>query len=463
MTLVERLAAFAAGTDYDALPAEVTESVRRRVLDTLGIALAASVRGLADGVRDLVADDGGAPRATIVGSELRVPEAQAAFVNGTLAHSLDFDDTHLPSVLHPSASVIPATLAMAEAAGASGRDAIRAAAIGIEITVRIGMGGYVEDEGNVFFERGWHATSICGTLGCAASTAVLLGLDADRIAHAMAIAASFAGGLLEGNRVGGTVKRLHCGWAAHAGITAARLAAHGFTGPRSVLEGRFGLFQAFLDGHANEAAVVDGLGERWELPQIVFKPYPANHYTHAGIDAALRLRARGVRPEAITRLELGTSAPELRTIGEPRDEKIRPRSGYHAQFSGPFTVATALLGGGGLGVYFDDFTDDKARDPRLLALAAKVETFVDEACDRAFPHTFPAVLRAHLADGSTVEERVMYPRGTRENGLSDADIRRKFDLNAARALTPERAARLADAAMQLDRAASVAALLAMTR
>lgn len=463
MTLVERLAAFAAGTDYDALPAEVTESVRRRVLDTLGIALAASARGLADGVLGLVAEEGGAPRATIVGSELRVPEAQAAFVNGTLAHSLDFDDTHLPSVLHPSASVVPAALAMAEAAVASGRDAIRATAIGIEITVRIGMGGYLEDEGNVFFERGWHATSICGTLGCAASAALLLGLDAERIAHAMAIASSFASGLLEGNRVGGTVKRLHCGWAAHAGITAARLAAHGFTGPRSVLEGRFGLFQAFLDGHANADAVVDGLGERWELPQIVFKPYPANHYTHAGIDAALRLRARGVHPEAITRLELGTSASELRTIGEPRDEKIRPRSGYHAQFSGPFTVATALVGGGGLGVYFDDFTDDKARDPRLLALAAKVETFVDEACDRAFPRTFPAVLRAHLDDGSIIEERVMYPRGTRENRLSDADIRRKFDLNAASTLSPERAARLADDAMELDRAPSVAALLAMTR
>lgn len=463
MTLVQRLAAFAAGTTYDALPAEVGTSVKRRVLDILGIALAASARGLADGVLELVTDDGGAPRASVVGSELRVPEAQAAFVNGTLAHSLDFDDTHLPSVLHPSASVVPATLAMAEAAGASGREAIRAAAVGIEITVRVGMGGYVAGEGNVFFERGWHATSICGTLGCAASAAVLLGLDAERIANAIAIASSFASGVLEGNRVGGTVKRLHCGWAAHAGITAAKLAARGFTGPETVLEGRFGLYQAFLDGHADPDGVVDALGERWELPGIVFKPYPANHYTHAGIDAALRMRARGVRPETIARLELGTSAPELRTIGEPRDEKVRPRSGYHAQFSGPFTVATALLGGGGLGVYFDDFTDERARDPRVLALAAKVETFVDESCDRAFPHTFPAVLRAHLDDGAVVEERVMYPRGTRQNPLSDGDIRRKFDLNAAKALRPERAARLADDAMQLERAASVAPLLAMTR
>ncbi|MDP9266144.1 MAG: MmgE/PrpD family protein [Chloroflexota bacterium] len=446
------------------MPHEVVESVKMRVLDTLGIALAASSRGLADGVRELVAEDGGAPRASVVGSALRVPAAQAAFVNGTLAHSLDFDDTHLPSVLHPSASVVPATLAVAEERGASGREAVRAAALGIEITVRVGMGGYVEGEGNVFFERGWHATSICGTLGSAASAAVLLGLDAEWIAHALAIASSFASGVLEGNRVGGTVKRLHCGWAAHAGIIAARLAARGFTGPGSVLEGRFGLFRAFLDGHADTGAVVDGIGERWELPGIVFKPYPANHYTHAGIDAALRMRSRdGVRPEAIARLELGTSAPELRTIGEPREEKVRPRSGYHAQFSGPFTVATALIGGGGLGVYFDDFTDAKARDPDLLALAEKVETFVDEACDRAFPHTFPAVLRAHLVDGRVVEERVMHPRGTRENPLSEAELRRKFALNAAQALVPERADRLGGEILALERAPSVAGLLGLTR
>src|SRR5579859_1336398 len=160
------------------------------------------------------------------------------------------------------------------------------------------------------------------------------------------------------------------------------------TDPPTVLEGRFGFFQAFLSGQYDASAILDGLGERWEVPGIFFKPYPANHYTHAGIDAALAIRQEYGRPidaDDVERIELGAAEAPLHTIGEPRDEKIRPRSGYHAQFSGPFTVATALLGGGGLGVYFDDFTDARARDPRLLSLAAKVETFVDPQCDRVFP------------------------------------------------------------------------------
>lgn len=462
--LALQLGRFAEATSFDRLPTEVVDSVKLRVLDIVGICLAAAERGLADGVTELVAEEGGRPVATVVAADLRCSMAQAAFVNGTLAHSLDFDDTHLRSVLHPSASVIPAVLAVAEARGRSGAEAIAAAAAGIEITVRVGLGGLVAGLGNVFFERGWHATSICGTLGSAAAAGKLLGLDAAGIAHALGIAASFAGGLLEGNRVGGTVKRLHCGWAANAGITAALLAAHGFTGPRTVLEGRFGLFSAFLGGHADPAAVVDGLGDRWELPDIAFKPYPANHYTHAAIDAALTLRrVPGVTPAAIRRIELGTSAAELRTIGEPREEKIRPRSGYHAQFSGPFTVATAFSGGGGLGVYFDDFSDEKARDPELLALAAKVETFVDPACDLAFPQTFPAVLRVHLAGGRILEERVMYPRGSRENPLPVADLRRKFALNASGLLPAERADGLADAILALDRAAAIRPVLELAR
>ena len=460
--LAERLANYAARTTFDLLPSDVVASVKLRVLDILGICLAAAERGLADGVCDLVAAEGGRPAATIVGRDFRASMAQAAFVNGTLAHSLDFDDTHLPSVLHPSASVIPAVLAVAEAQGSNGADAIAAAAVGIELTVRIGMGGYIEGKGNVFFERGWHATSICGTLGVAAASAKLLGLDAEGIGHALGIAASFAGGLLEGNRVGGTVKRLHCGWAANGGITAALLAARGFTGPRTVLEGRFGLFHAFLEGHFDAGSIIRDLGERWELPGIVFKPYPANHYTHAAIDAALLLRRRdNFDPEAIRRIELGTSAAELRTIGEPREEKIRPRSGYHAQFSGPFIVATALLGGGGLGVHFADFTDEKVRDARLLRLTAMVETFVDEECDRAFPRTFPAVLRIHLADGSVLEERVMHPRGTPQNPLPEADIRRKFELNAT-GLLPGRAELLADSIRGLDGATSVVPLMELT-
>ena len=463
-TLLEALARFSAETTFERLPPAVVHSEKQRVLDTLGICLAASAQGLADGVADLVTGWGGREEASLVAESGRYPSAQAVLVNGTLAHSLDFDDTHLPSVLHPSASIVPAVLALGEATGSSGADVLAAAAVGTEVTVRIGMGGYTEEAGNVFFERGWHATSICGTLGAAAAGGKLLGLDAAGIGHAIGIAASMAGGVIEANRAGGTVKRLHCGWAAHAGLTAALLAERGYTGPPTVFEGRFGFYRAFLDGTYDPAPIVEGLGERWEVPGIFFKPYPANHYTHAGIDAALAIRRKHrPDPEEIERIDLGAAAAALRTIGEPREEKARPRSGYHAQFSGPFTVAAALVGGGGLGVYFEDFTDAKARDPRLLALAARVHSYADEECDRIFPTQFPAVLRVTMKDGTVHEERVLKNRGGPGNPLSDDELRQKFTLNAGQRLGPERADRLADAIFALDRAAEVGGLLALTR
>ncbi len=464
VTLADQLARFAAETTFDRLPAEVSASVKERVLDTVGICLAASAQHLGDGVADLVDTWGGREEAALVARAGRYPAPQAALYNGTLAHSLDFDDTHLPSVLHPSASIVPAALALSEATRRPGSDAVAATAIGIEVTVRVGMGGYLEDAGNVFFERGWHATSICGTLGTAVAGAKLLGLGVEGIRDALGIAASMAGGVIEANRAGGTVKRLHCGWAAHAGLTAALLAQRGYTGPASVLEGRFGFFEAFLGGYFDPSAVVEGLGDQWEVPGIFFKPYPANHYTHAGIDAARAIRFKHeIDPDQIERIDLGAAAAALRTIGEPREEKIRPRSGYHAQFSGPFTVATALLGGGGLGVFFDDFTDEKARDPRLLDLAAKVHTHADEECDRVFPRQFPAVLRVTMKDGAIFEERVMHNRGGPANPLSEDELQQKFAANASRTLTSAQADRLVDAIGSLDRAAGVGELLRLTQ
>ena len=193
----------------------------------------------------------------------------------------------------------------------------------------------------MFFERGLHATSICGAVGAAVAVAMLQGQEEAGIASAAGIAASMGAGLLEANR---------------------DLARHGLTGPPTVLEGGFGFLQAFCGDRAHPDAVVRGLGTDWELPRVVFKPYPCNHFTHAGVDAALRLRAQGLAPADVTAIELGVAKPVLRTIAEPPEAKARPASGYHAAFSGPYTVAAALLGGG-LGVSHEVFTDAAARDP----------------------------------------------------------------------------------------------------
>lgn len=460
-TIVARLADLAVRTRDQGLPDGLRGDVARRVLDLLGNCLAAREETSAAAVLGAVRGWGGTEQATAIGSRMRLPAPSAALVNGTLAHSLDFDDTHLPSVLHPSSPVIPAALAVAEQVGASGPALLDAAGVGIEVAVRLGMGGYDEELGNSeFFERGLHATSICGAVGAAVAAAAVLGLDAAGVADAAGIAASMGSGLIEANRTGGTVKRVHCGWAAHAGVSAAELARHGLTGPPTVIEGRFGFLHAYCGDRADPAAVVDRLGEHWELPGIFVKPYPCNHFTHAGIDAALRLRADGLDPGDIAEIELGAPSAVLRTIGQPPEEKARPRSGYHAAFSGPYTVAAALSGGGGLGVFHEDFTDVAARNPLRLALAAKVRCVPDAECDRIFPHQFPAVLRVRTTDGRHYEARVDANRGGPENPLSSAELAEKFRLNAARLLDAEQANRIADLGLALPDAAGITELMA---
>ena len=235
------------------------------------------------------------------------------------------------------------------------------------------------------------------------------------------------------------------------------------TGPRTLIEGRFGFLQAFLGEHADVEAVTAGLGEHWELPGIFFKPYPCNHFTHAGIDAALELRARGVRPEDIVAIELGVPSRVLKTIGQPSEAKARPSSGYHAAFSGPYTVAAALLGGGGLGVFHEDFTDEAARDETRLALAAKVRCVADEHCDRIFPHQFPAVLRVETADGTHHEVRVDTNRGGPDRPLSTEELATKLRLNASRVLDDKQAAAVANAGMALAGSPDVSELMALVR
>lgn len=462
--LVERLAAFATEQPTSMLAARIERDIRMRLRDLVGISLAAADSEPAVVVARLIDEHRGTPQAGLIGRRGRHPAALAALYNGTLAHALDFDDTHLPSVLHPSASVIPAALAVAEAAGVSGRAFIHAVAAGEEICIRLGVAAY--DEGardSVFFEKGLHATSICGTVGAAAAAGLLYGLDQRRLEHALAISTSLGAGLIEANRTGGSVKRVHCGWAAHAGIMAAELARAGLTGPPTAFEGRFGFFHALCDDRVDLNAVTRGLGEDWELLQLFYKPYPTNHFTQAGIDAALELRRRGIVPEQVAEVRLGVPKNVLRTIAEPAEQKARPPDGYTARFSGPFTFATALVGGGGLGVYLDDFTDADVRDQRRLALASRVLCEPDPQCDAIFPYQFPAIARLRTTQGEEIEVQVLKNRGGPGNPLSDEEVGLKFALNAERTLDADAVERLDEALSELAELESLDALVELTQ
>jgi 2-methylcitrate dehydratase PrpD len=461
--IARQLATFAAAPLDPEHTVALADDMALRMRDLIGISLAALGSEPALSVAEVIEAQGGAGQAELIGVPGRHPASMAALHNGTLAHALDFDDTHLPSVLHPSAPVLPAALATAQAVGADGRRLVHAAAVGEEICIRLGLAGYdAQSRDSVFFEKGLHATSICGTIGAAASAAVLRGLDAGRIEHALAIAASFGAGIIEANRTGGSIKRVHCGWAAHAGIMAADLAAAGLTGPPTVFEGRFGFFRAFCDDRVDLEVITQGLGERWEVLGLFYKPYPCNHFTQAGVDAALELRRRGISPEQIASVRLGVPGNVLRTIAEPPAEKASPPTGYTARFSGPFTFATALVGGGGLGVHLDDFTDEQVREPRRLALAAKVRCEADPVCDEIFPHQFPTIARVQTVDGEEITLEILHNRGGPGNPLSPDELARKFQINAERVLDGEVARSLSDTLARLPELTDLSTLLAPT-
>ncbi len=458
--ILQGLTEFVAGVRAVPPPPEVIADASRRVRDVIGNSLAALDTDAARIASQLAGEMSGTEEATAF-SGGSMPAASAALVNGTLAHALDFDDTHLPSILHPSASVVPAALSVAERLDRSGATLTEAVAIGDEIAIRLGMAGFDPELGNsIFFERGLHATSICGTIGAAAAAAYLMGLDAAGVGHAIGVAASMGAGLLEANRTGGSVKTLHCGWAAHAGVMAADLARLGLTGPPTVIEGRFGFLQAYLGERADAGSVLSRLGHEWTVTTTFFKPYPSNHFTHAVIDCALQLREL-VQPHEIERVEVGVPGPVMRTIAEPLEQKARPATGYAAKFSGPYTFAAALLGGGGLGVYLDDFTDAAAADPRRLELASRVQLMADDECSAIYPHQFPAVARVALQGGEARQVKVLVNRGGPQNPLSDDELRMKFLMNAGRGLAADRLAPLDTALAVLPEIDSVRRLVSL--
>ena len=451
MTLAERLAAFAASLSFDALPEEVVASVRLRTLDVLGIALASSRGDWAPAVLDLASDGGG--ECTVVGTARTAPAPLAILVNGTLAHGLDFDDTHAASITHASAVILPTVLALAEAHELDGRTAVTAAVAGYEAITRIGMAA-----SGAFHARGWHATAVCGAFAAALAAGRLEGLDAKRLTAALGLAGSFASGVMEHLEDGSWVKRLHPGWAGHSGALAAALARGGAPGPATILEGRFGLYRAFL-GLEPDPRPYETLGREWEILRVGYKPYPCCHLNHAYLDCALELRqAPGVSADTIERIECRVPAGEVPIICEPADVKRRPRSSYDAQFSLAFSVAAAFVDGK---VGLDTYAPERLGDASILRLASRVSHVVDP--DSPFPKTFPGWVRLRLADGRELEARVPHGRGGPERPLAPEALVEKFRDNARRALPAARVAALERAALDLDRLKSVRELMRLCR
>lgn len=423
----EILARFAAGLEFGSIPEPVVERVLLHLLDTLGVALAGSTMEFGRRGVDAARALGGDGTATVIGGARRLPPVWAAFANGVLAHGLDFDDTHQGSVVHVSAGIVPAAVAAAEGTGASRERFLVALVVGIETSVRIGLAGR-----GAFHARGFHPTGLCNTFGAAAAAARLHDLDEHLGAAALGIAGSQAAGLLEFLTDGSDVKRIHAGWAAHAGLTAARLAAAGFSGPREVLEGRLGFYRGHLgDADWDVDAVTADLGRRWHAAEVGLKPYPCCHYNHAFADAALRLRREhGVGADEVERAVCLIAAEEAPVVCEPLAAKRAPSTEYGAKFSLPYTVASILVRGR---LDVDDFTAVALADGAVMDVARRVEHEVDP--EAGYPQRFGGALRLHLRDGRVLEAREPVNRGSAERPLTAAEVEEKFRRNAGRALS----------------------------
>ena len=446
-----QLASYCASLDFAVLPAGVQERTRFLVLDLAGNILrgrhdAESTPALLAAARALGLAAG---NAAVLGDCARYTPAGAALLNGALAHSLDFDDTHAAGTLHPGAPVIPAALAAAEMAGADGRTVLSAIVAGYEVTCRLALAL----PGGDHYDRGYHPTATCGAFGAAAAAARVFGLPASGVEDAFGIALSQAAGSLQFLANGAWTKRFQVGWSAMAGLAAGVLAREGFRGAAEAFEGKAGFLRAYAPNPAPERALQD-LGTAWELMNTAVKPYPSCRYGHACVDAAIALRAEhGLEPAEIEAVTMGLPNKGMLLVGAPLAYKQNPQNVVDGQFSGPFVVACGLATGH---MGWDSYA--LLKDPTVRALLPKIACAEDPEIQALFP-AFMAGKLTVRARGEEFVRTVKVAKGEPDNFLTEAELRAKFHGLADAVLGPDRAALLADAVLGLDRAPDVNGLM----
>lgn len=430
------LGRFAAETRWDDLSPALRHEAKRSILNLVGCALGTARDPAVETAVRVLQPLAGKPEASLIGRPERLDVASAAFVNAVAGNLLDYDDTHLSTVIHPTAPVLPPALAIAERDGRSGPELLAAFILGAEIECRIGN---AVSPGH--YDRGWHITATAGVFGAAAATARLLGLDAETTAHALGIAASQSGSIIENLATAG--KNVGVGNAARNGILAALFARAGYRAAPTAIEGPRGWAKAMGDT-ADVNQLTGDLGSRWEIARNTYKPYPAGIVMHAIIDACLKLRADGLKPEqvagVIVRGDQLLLARGDRKVENERDAKV---SNHHC-------VAAGLLRGAG-GV--PEFAAAFVADPAAVAMRARTRCELDASLPRG-----AATVEVRTTEGRILSATVHHPRGSEQNPLSDGDIEAKVRENARIGDSGVDAGRVIEAVWRLDQAETVAPL-----
>lgn len=417
-TLAESVSDFTAHLTYRSLPSDVVQHVKFHIMNVLGLCLASSRLEAGKVTVEVVKKLGGKKEATIVASRRRTSAANAALANGAMSHVLDYDDTHSESFVHVGPPVIPAALAMGEREKVDGRSLITATAAGMEIAIRVGMVAPGQ-----FSKIGFHPTSVCGIFGGFLAASKILHLNRSQIVNGLGVCGSQASGVLEFFSDGSWVKQFHPGWAAHSAIIAALMAEEAMTGPRTIFEGRFGLYKTHLQGiDYDMKPLSEGLGEKWEIPNIAYKPYPCGVVLHPFLYCASKLKKEhNLTADDVVEVECVVPKGMVPLVCEPADAKIAPRTRYDGKFSLFFTVAAMLADGK---VDPSTFTEAKIKNPKILELAKRVKYTVNPEAD--YPREIPGKILVKTKNGATHEFKIDTTPGGPEYPMTKEEHILKF-------------------------------------
>ncbi len=443
-TLVEHVHA----VEYGALPEEARDRAKYFLLDFLGVALrareAASSRVFYNFTRKRAPKGG---PCTVIGSSLKTDAPYAALANGGVSHAIEMDDVTTRSSLHPAVSVMPSTLAVAEAHSPDPRRVIAAIVAGYEVTNRVGNAVNPTSH----YKRGFHPTGTCGAFAAAVAASKMLGLSLDATTNAFGIAGSQAAGSMQYLDSGAWTKRLHPGWAAHSGIVAAYLAQEGYTGPEDILGGKTGFLHAYSDD-AHPEYVVEHLGEYWEICLSAIKPYACCRYNHAPVDAVIRLcKEHDIKPDEVKRVEVRVPETGTMVVIEPQALKMDPQSVVDAQFSLQYAVAVALLRRrAGLEEYADDFLRSQVH----ASVIRKIHCSGDADMEKEFPDKWQARVKIETRRG-TFEAHQEHPKGDPRNPLTWEELIERFHDLASPVLDAEARRLLVERVRGLERLSGI--------
>ena len=450
------LAGFASMIDYDQIPSSVRERAKILILDMVGVALrsrhdAESTESLIRAVKRLGYGQG---ECTVIGDKDRYSPPGAALINGTLAHSLDFDDTHASGSIHPSAPIVPAAFSAAEMVGATGREVISAVIAGYEIQIRLSLALGPSEH----YNRGFHPTATCGVFGAAAAVGRIFKLSAAEISSAFGIALSQAAGSMQFLHEGGWTKRSHVGQAAMNGLIASTLAKEGFKGAVDPIEGKAGFLNSYSP-NADPSKAIDQLGSLWQTMSIAIKPYPSCRYSHAPMDGIRELmKKHRISVNEVENISIGISQTAWNIIGGPEDQKQNPKGIVDGQFSMPFCAAVVLQEGN---MIWDDY-DQHINDKNTLALCKKVTTKVGRRAEAEFPENMAASVSIVTSRGE-FKTFVKVPKGEPDNFITGTELRAKFDGLVKPFLGKTPTAIFADGLLSLEREDSITSLLDHSR